>query len=281
MITIYLPTHNRRPLVARAIESVLAQSYEDFELIVINDGSSDDTAQFLRTVCAGDGRIRVLHNEKPIGACGSRNRAIREARGFFVTGLDDDDLLLPDHLASLLTAYRAKATEGGATVVFPGTFLRRGGRDKINRHQKGVVTYDDLLASNRVGNQVFAPRSVFMDAGLFDERMPAWQDYELWIRMAGISGKMYHSMRVTYIQDESHAQGRISGKSFEIVRLAYSRMCEKHLSISSERKRLRLMINYHSYPQAPMSLGELSRYLSHGLVIRPSYHFFRKRFTVR
>ena len=90
-ISVYIPTHNRVDLLAVAVGSVLAQEFADFELIVVDDASTDGTAEFLESAAASDRRIRFIRNDSPCGAPTSRNRAIMEATGNFITGLDDDD----------------------------------------------------------------------------------------------------------------------------------------------------------------------------------------------
>lgn len=280
MISVYMPTHNRRILLARAIQSVLEQEYKDFELIVVNDGSTDGTAEYLAEMCRDDQRIRVINNKKSIGACRSRNLAIDAAQGEFVTGLDDDDYFMPNHLSTLHAEYRKRQAHNSDVAVFPGIIIKGENSEKVYSHQKSVVRKDDLLSSNWVGNQILAPLWIFKKAGLFDEQMPAWQDYELWIRVAGISGELYCTGIPTYVQDESHAYGRITQKPYEVIQAAYLRACQKHLDGASERKKFALRINYHSYPQVPMSAKELMEYFRHGLIIKPMYYYLRKKLSL-
>src|ERR1700722_18236400 len=102
LVSIYLPTKNREALLRRAVESVLTQSYTTLELIVVDDGSTDGTRRYLETVRTADSRVRVIRNETSLGAPLSRNLAIRDARGEFIAGLDDDDRVHPHRIASLV-----------------------------------------------------------------------------------------------------------------------------------------------------------------------------------
>jgi len=276
MISVYIPTHNRRILLARAIQSVLEQDHKDFELIIVNDGSTDDTAEYLDEVRTRDERVRIINNNKSMGACKSRNLAIQSAQGEFVTGLDDDDYYRRDHLSTLLAEYQKHSIKNPAATVFSG-ILKKGVRgERVYTHQKTVVRQSDIYESNWVGNQVFTPRRVIVQAGLFDEEMPAWQDYELWMRLVAISGEMHCTGVPTYILDQTHPYERISQKRPDLLRTAYLRTCNKHYSNASVRDKLKLRINYHSYPQVPMTFLELKEYLSHGLIIKPLYYFLRK-----
>src|SRR5512143_3860267 len=94
-VSVYLPTRNRAASLRRAIESVLAQTYADFELIVVDDGSSDGTREVLESVQRSDARVRAIHHSVSRGAPASRNAAIAAAHGEWLTGLDDDDEFLP------------------------------------------------------------------------------------------------------------------------------------------------------------------------------------------
>ena len=91
LITVYIPTHNRSILLKRAVDSVLRQTYENFEIIICDDGSSDNTADYLVDLASRDHRVKFIRNNEPKGACFSRNRCIELAKGEFITGLDDDD----------------------------------------------------------------------------------------------------------------------------------------------------------------------------------------------
>ena len=94
--TVVIPTHNRSLLLKRAVESVLSQTFEDFELIVIDDHSTDDTASVVKSFT--DHRMRYLTNQRTKGACGARNTGIFSAKGKWVAFLDDDDVWLPEKL---------------------------------------------------------------------------------------------------------------------------------------------------------------------------------------
>src|SRR5271170_3450676 len=96
-VSVVIPTYNHRDFVVEALESVFAQTFTDYEVIVVNDGSPDDTAAVLRPYIES-GRIRYIEQENR-GQAGARNRGLAEARGEFVAYLDDDDLWLRDKLA--------------------------------------------------------------------------------------------------------------------------------------------------------------------------------------
>ena len=104
-ITVVLPVFDRVRVVSSAIESVLAQSFEDFELIVVDDGSRDGTAERLRELV--DPRVRVLTNESNRGACAARNRGIEASRTELVCFLDSDDRYRPEKLAVVAETFAA------------------------------------------------------------------------------------------------------------------------------------------------------------------------------
>ncbi len=121
-VSVVLATHNRSQLVIRAVSSVQAQVYEDWELIVIDDGSTDDTASGVIRLAHGDARIRYFHWANQ-GLAAARNWGIEVARGAFVTFLDSDDVYKPDHLGRRVAQFAMNpATEmlhGGFEIVGP------------------------------------------------------------------------------------------------------------------------------------------------------------------
>ena len=106
LVSVYLPTRNRAEQLPRAIRSVLRQDCPNLELLVVDDASTDLTSEVLARFAARDSRVRIFRQPVPSGAPAARNRAIREARGEFLAGIDDDDLMLPTRLSSLLDAYQ-------------------------------------------------------------------------------------------------------------------------------------------------------------------------------
>jgi glycosyltransferase involved in cell wall biosynthesis len=109
-VSIVISTHNRSALLAHALRSALVQRTVDFEVLVINNGSTDGTADLLETF--NDSRLRVLRNERSLGATGGRNTGLEVATGTFVAILDDDDIWAPDKLHTQLDALEAT---GGTT----------------------------------------------------------------------------------------------------------------------------------------------------------------------
>lgn len=97
LISVIMPSYNTAYYIAETVQSVLAQTYQNWELIIVDDCSTDDTDEVIKPFLA-DGRIRYFKNEKNSGAAVSRNRALREAKGKWIAFLDSDDLWLPEKL---------------------------------------------------------------------------------------------------------------------------------------------------------------------------------------
>lgn len=113
MISIVLPSFNRAHILPKAVESILRQTYKDFELIIVDDGSSDNTCEVVKGF--NDDRIVYVHQENA-GACVARNNGIDHARGEYIAFQDSDDVWHEDKLEKQLTTLR----NTGADVVFAG-----------------------------------------------------------------------------------------------------------------------------------------------------------------
>ncbi len=101
LASVIMPVYNGERYLTQAVESILTQTYEKLELIIVNDGSTDSTAALLQQLAAKDGRIRVIHNSKPLGHAGEAafNQASRQAMGTYIAKLDADDIALPARIA--------------------------------------------------------------------------------------------------------------------------------------------------------------------------------------
>lgn len=182
MVTIYIPTHNRRDLLARALDSVFSQTYQYYEIIVVDDASTDGTREMLESL-ASSGKIRMLRFSTPRGAQAARNHALSSARFDLVTGLDDDDEWLPDRLHQLVSSFKP-----GVGFVAASDIIERGDGKQYVSRRPSHITHDMLLRRNVVGNQVLARASDLLACGGFDETVSASQDHDLWIRLSALVG---------------------------------------------------------------------------------------------
>jgi hypothetical protein len=177
-VTVVLPTYQRRDLVRRAVASVLAQTVDDFELIVVDDGSTDGTREALRGV---DSRLVYVRQENA-GVSAARNNALRLARGEIVAFLDSDNRWLPDHLETVTAALRRRPE--AVLVTTTPSFVVAG--RKPPAAARLVEPLPRLFAWNWVGfvTGVAARRRALETAGGFDESFPVGEDGDLWLRMA-------------------------------------------------------------------------------------------------
>jgi glycosyltransferase involved in cell wall biosynthesis len=180
LVSVIIPTYNRGHCLARAIDSVLAQSFSGYELIVVDDGSTDDTAELLQSF--GD-RLRSIHQENR-GVSAARNTGIRFARGEFIALLDSDDCWLPAKLERQVDFF--KAHPQALACQTEEIWIRNGQRvNPKQRHRKfsGLIFEKCLPLCLVSPSAVMIRKSLFDQIGLFDESLPACEDYDLWLRI--------------------------------------------------------------------------------------------------
>jgi glycosyltransferase involved in cell wall biosynthesis len=182
LVSVIIPTYNRAALVQEAVASVLAQTCRDFEFLVVDDGSTDDTAEVLAGL---DGQFQVLRHPSRRGVSATRNTGIAAARGEWLAFLDSDDLWLPEKLARQL-AYLA-AHPDLLWCQTEETWVRRGRR--VNQpltHRKvgGRIFLQSLERCLVSPSAVLLHRRLIEAHGGFDESLPACEDYDLWLRLS-------------------------------------------------------------------------------------------------
>jgi glycosyltransferase involved in cell wall biosynthesis len=180
-VTVIIPTYNRAGCLREAVDSVLAQDFRDFELIVVDDGSTDDTPRLLQEY--GDA-IRVFRQENR-GVSAARNAGIAVSRGALIAFLDSDDLWLQGKLARQVEFFKAHAD---ALICQTEEIWVRNGR-RVNpgkRHRKrGGMIFEPSLDLCLVSpSAVMVRRELFQCVGFFDEGLPACEDYDLWLRVS-------------------------------------------------------------------------------------------------
>jgi glycosyltransferase involved in cell wall biosynthesis len=190
LFSVIIPTHNRAYLLTRAIQSVLNQTFSNFELLVVDDLSSDNTKAVVKSFA--DPRIVYIARSKNGGAAASRNTAIRKSRGRYIAFLDDDDEYLPRFLEAAAQTWRAASTSIGITWCRRQIVMETNNELTIVREEIWIPkfhsredAYCSFLRTRRIGTAdgLTVRRTVFDNIGLFDERMRKAEDTDFLIRL--------------------------------------------------------------------------------------------------
>jgi glycosyltransferase involved in cell wall biosynthesis len=180
-VSVIIPTFNRAWCLREALDSVLAQDFRGFELIVVDDGSTDDTPQMLR----GYGESMRLLRQENRGVSAARNAGVAAARADLIAFLDSDDIWLPGKLACQAEFFRRHPA---ALICQTEELWVKNGR-RVNpgrRHRKrGGMIFEPSLELCLVSpSAVMLRRELLGRVGLFDERLSACEDYDLWLRVS-------------------------------------------------------------------------------------------------
>src|SRR5690625_1266873 len=183
MISVVIPTHNRGDLIGRAIESVLNQTYKDIEIVIVSDGSTDDTEDVVKKYQKKYNNIQLINVHPNKGANNARNEGIKASKGEYLAFLDDDDNWELDKLESQIKVFEKDQTIGlvytGINIIYVNENVKynslSGYRGDLSK---------EILIRNIIGatSSVMIKKEVLDKSGYFDIEMPAKQDYDLWIR---------------------------------------------------------------------------------------------------
>src|SRR5215475_9891332 len=198
-VSVIIPTHNRAEFLQSAITSVLNQTFQDFEIIIIDDASNDHTREVIANF--SDVRIKVRHNQVSKGAAGARNIAIMNSSGEYVAFLDDDDEWLPEKLQIQTCLLDNSPSEVGGVCTGYFTIEKMSGRILSTVNYAMI----DLYKGNPIATSSFLlRRECFEKCGLFDESMLACSDYDMWIRISKkFSFKIIENTLVKYCINEN------------------------------------------------------------------------------
>ena len=236
-VSVIIPTKNRAHYVSSAIQSVLDQTFRDFEIILVDGASIDNTREVIGKF--DDERISYIREEKDRGASASRNTGIKRSRGRFIAFLDDDDLWMPSKLEKQLNLINKNPNIG---VVYTGSW-------RINNSGK-VIGYNfpslrgnifpKILKKNYVGgcSMILVRKECLEKVGLFDENLPGGEDFDLWIRLA--KHYQFDYVRECLVLYRVHEK-RISTDPYRILRakkLLYKKYSKELTTSFNHRKKL-------------------------------------------
>jgi glycosyltransferase involved in cell wall biosynthesis len=184
-VTVLMPVFNRQRFVGEAIQSVIGQDFGDFELLIVDDGSTDDTPELLRAWATRDSRIVVLTSPSNQGIPAALNLGLNHARGEYVARLDSDDLVMSQRLAA-----QAAVLEGQSEVVLAscayetmdsaGNYLGTSRGDEPHEVVTFLLNFYNIVGG---GGQVMFRRSEVLAEGGYALQYPSSEDYDLWVRL--------------------------------------------------------------------------------------------------
>lgn len=218
LVSVIIPAYKVAPYLAETLESVFAQTFSDFEVILVNDGSPD-TDEMEKVIEPYRDRIVYLRQENR-GAGAARNAGLRSARGRYVAFLDGDDIWLPNFLSEMVSFIEtgpgydlvyANALLFGASPVAGLTYMD-------TNPSSGEVTCESLLAErcNIITSGVLARREPIIELGMFDETLRNSQDFDMWVRIAKRPGARL-SFLPTVLLKQRHRPGSLASDSIKSV----------------------------------------------------------------
>lgn len=187
MVSVLMPVYNGEKYVAQAVESILAQTFGNFELILIDDGSRDGTLPILQSFAAGDARVRLVSRENK-GLVATLNEMLQMARGMFLARMDADDIALPDRFARQVQFLR----EHPETVCVGGAFRLIDEADRLLTTLFPPTTNDEIERSVLAGHgalchpTVMMRRDALVKAGGYDAAYYPAEDLNLWLHLGEI-----------------------------------------------------------------------------------------------
>jgi glycosyltransferase involved in cell wall biosynthesis len=191
-VSVIIPTYNSARFLAEAIDSVLAQSFKDFEIVVIDDGSTDETKALMLRYGPP---VRYIYQENS-GVAEARNRGIKESRGRYVAFLDADDTWFPNKLERQVGSLENPDNKDSCRICYSAFAVVDSDLSPLfeNRSQRRASALEDLLLrGNIVGSicTVLAERSLFSTAGGFDRALSQCADWDMWVRLAAHTEFLY------------------------------------------------------------------------------------------
>ncbi len=213
-VSVLMPVYNKAPFVKEAIDSVLNASFQDFEIVCVDDKSTDESVAVLRSI--SDPRVRVVELEGNLGPAGAANRCLDEARGEYLVRLDADDLAVPDRLGkqvAYMDAHPEVVASGGHLQLF-------GARDRL---WKFPIDHDDCMANLLFGVPVSQGASIMRRSVIEQHRLrydPTWprvgEDWLFWLRVSRVGrfGNLDEAMTLYRRGEQNISHGRDKSKDF-------------------------------------------------------------------
>lgn len=263
LVSIIIPTYNRSKYICRAIDSALAQTYPETEIIVIDDGSTDDTPSVLKPYMP---KIKYVHQQNG-GISAARNRGIKESAGKYIAFLDSDDQWAPQKLAIQVAILEKDPKIGivhNKLIIVNDAGERVGmkpSRESGRNFKELIEIGGDLPTSS-----VITRRECFQTAGLFDEHLKVMEDFEMWLRIArtyDVHEVREEGLAFYYRHNQQITQNRV--KVYEGTVMLHEKILNEYPEAPRRLTIQRIAENQYMLARAYYDQKEYRPALSHGL----------------
>lgn len=282
LVSVIMPAYNAERYIADAIKSVVSQTYANWELIVVDDGSADETANIVRRLAGADERVKYLHQEN--GRQGkARNTGVSNSTGPLIAFLDADDLWLSSKLESQVRALQEMKADlvysGGFIFVDDDTDKEAKSFPVLSGKIEGDDMFDLLLLQNSIPVlSVVMRRETLLDSGSFEESLPyqGCEDYELWLKAAK-HGAVFYGMPEKLVRYRRHATAstksdsnwlkpmlRVVGRHLDAGRLSEAEKTARMKGIY--RDLIAALLNEGNQTEAKQCMAELADWDKSGAV---------------
>lgn len=232
-VSIYISTFNRLAKLKRAIDSILQQDYQNIEILVCDDASSDGTREFMEDLARSSGQIFYFRNDSNRGACSTRNLGIFNATGEFITGLDDDDEFSVNRITYFLDHWNDQYSFicANFTNIYPDLTS-----DNYYASKQKQFNYKDLLFHNEASNQIFTRTNRLKDIGGFDVTVKRLQDWDTWLKLSYKFGDFLRLPESTYIMHHDHAPNEMRVSKNDKITDSLMALMERNINMYTKHE---------------------------------------------
>lgn len=234
-VTVYISTCNRLEKLKRAVNSVLSQSYDNIELIISDDASNDGTEEYASNLVKDMRGVKYLRNERNEGACVTRNAAIKNATGYYITGLDDDDEFECDRIEHFVREW-----DDRYSFICSDFFDEYSNGERKKHYNIGkdfIGDFNAICLENLASNQIFTIKDRLVKIGGFRVDVKKLQDWDTWIKMVHKYGSFKRLTNPTYIMHHDHGYNEKRVSTSYPLSKALEELLNRNLSIYSDRNR--------------------------------------------
>lgn len=215
LISVIMPTYNRAHLLPRAIKSILNQTYQNLELIIVNDGSTDNTEEVIKSF--DDNRIIYHKHEKNRGTLAAANTGYDLAKGKYQCAIGDDDELVTEAIETAVSKLLELSSEGTKVIRFDCINVETGELSGVGISVEGYMSYEDCLCGRISGDYFTMWDSEWLGESRFDEKLVGHEGM-MWLRLHRTS-KIYYVPKVLYRAYRLHGGERVSDYSYPLKHL--------------------------------------------------------------